>query len=45
VMGSKLLDYKQLADWTRSRRGQVIVCEGPNANCQTVKEDQVKHSH
>ena len=24
--GSKLLDYGELADWCRSRRGQVIVC-------------------
>lgn len=26
------IDYQELAEWTRSRRGQVIVCEGEGAN-------------
>lgn len=30
--GSKGLDYDELADWCRSRRGQVIVCEQQGAN-------------
>ena len=29
--GSKGLDYSRLADWCRSRRGQVIVCENEGA--------------
>jgi site-specific DNA-adenine methylase len=30
--GSKDIDYKHLAAWCRSRRGQVIVCENEGAN-------------
>lgn len=30
--GSKYIDYKELANWCKSRQGQVIVCENDNAN-------------
>ena len=30
--GSKNINYKNLADWCKSRGGQVIVCENSNAN-------------
>lgn len=29
--GSDLIDYAELARWCRTRKGQVIVCEGPGA--------------
>jgi len=29
--GSKLIDYEHLAEWCRTRRGQVIVCENKGA--------------
>jgi len=30
--GSKYIDYKELANWCKSRQGQVIVCENDSAN-------------
>jgi len=30
--GSKYINYKELANWCKSRRGQVIVCENNNAD-------------
>lgn len=30
--GSKSIDYQRLSQWCRSRRGQVIVCEGSGAD-------------
>ena len=30
--GSKLINYTELADWCRSRRGQVLVCENEGAD-------------
>jgi hypothetical protein len=30
--GSKYINYKELANWCKSRQGQVIVCENDNAN-------------
>lgn len=30
--GSKKIDYRELAEWCRSRRGQVIVCEASGAD-------------
>lgn len=30
--GSKLIDYKELAEWCKSRKGQVIVCENEGAD-------------
>ena len=30
--GSKYINYKELANWCKSRRGQVIVCENDNAD-------------
>lgn len=32
------IDYAELADWVRSRRGQVIVCEGGNADWLPFQE-------
>jgi site-specific DNA-adenine methylase len=29
--GSDLIDYNHLREWCESRRGQVIICEGPDA--------------
>lgn len=29
---SKMLDYKKLAEWTHERKGEVIFCEGKNAD-------------
>ncbi|MEG4346741.1 hypothetical protein QUB70_26205 [Microcoleus sp. A003_D6] len=26
--GSKLIDYKKLAEWAKNRKGEVIFCEG-----------------
>ena len=32
VISNKNLDYQELAEWCRSRKGQVIVCENTKAN-------------
>ena len=29
---SALLDYKRLAEWAQLRKGEIIFCEGPNAD-------------
>lgn len=48
VQGNKKLNYSELAEWCRSRRGQVIVCENTAAtwmDFQSMKITSHNHYH
>lgn len=42
--GSKAIDFSQLADWTRSRHGQVIACENVGAEWLPFRRFRTGHA-
>lgn len=45
VFGAKGIDYKHLGEWCKSRTGQVIVCEGINADWLPFKAMAIQRTN